>query len=206
MAAATHATSSPPKKLLFLGHSFVRRASQHLFSQSQPNLYLPTATHEVMFQFRGGAHISDIFQLFRQSGNFNPDIVVIDMGTNDLFNNLSTPSHSLALQLFNLARHLVDHFRVQHVIILEVLPRTTWGRYGAPLSFSSRVVRFNSMVKALVYRHKLTSHVSFWFHKGIPSNVSQFLVDGCHLNPTGMVKYIKSVRRAILLQTRALTP
>ena len=191
-----------PTKLLFLGHSFVRRASQHLSSINQTNLYLPLPTHEVLFQFRGGAHIPDISQLFRQSAGFNPDIVVIDIGTNDLFNNTSTPSHTLALQLYNLAKHLVNHHGVRHVIILEVLPRTTWGRYGAPKSFSSRVCRFNAMVKSLVSKSNHSTPVSFWFHKGISANVSQFILDGCHLNPTGLTKYIKSVRRAVLLQTR----
>jgi len=196
MAAANHPT-------LFVGHSFVRRASQHASTSNQSNLNLPLATHKVNFQFRGGAHISDIMHLFRQAGNFNPSIVVIDIGTNDLFNS-SSPSHSLAQQLFNTARHMVQQFGVRHVIILEVLPRTTWGRFGAPQSFVSRVFRFNSMVKSLVSQHKLSTPVSFWSHKGMAPNMSKFISDGCHLNTLGMIKYLKSVRRAILFQTRAL--
>ena len=205
MATANRATPhATPHPTLFLGHSFVRRASQHLLSSNQSNLNLPLATHDVMFQFRGGAHIADIMHLYRKAPNFNPDIVVIDIGTNDLFNFTNTPSHSLALQLFDTARHLVQHCGVRHVIILEVLPRTTWGRFGAPQSFSSRVARFNTMLKSLVSQHQESTPISFWFHKGILADVSQFILDGCHLNPAGMTKYLKSVRRAILFQTRAL--
>ena len=182
--------------VLVIGHSFVRRVDYHLRAKEQLNLLLPTSSHLVNMIGKGGAHVSDLMQLFN-SRSSNPHLVIIDVGTNDLAN-LHTPSHVVARQLFSVARTLVERYGVEHVVLMEVLPRTTWGRHGAPPSFTGRVKRFNDMIKSLVSHYKDRIPVSYWFHKGLVSNIEGFIQDGVHLTPGGLAKYSRSLRRAIV--------
>ena len=185
-----------------VGHSFVTRADQHLQATNFNNFGLPTFSHNIELHGQSGAHILDILPLFQQCST-TPDVVIIDVGTNDL-TNFRAPPHTLALQVFNIARRLITHHNVSHVVILQVLPRTTWGRHGQPPSFSSRVARFNEMIESLVYRYKSTISISCWVHQGMRSQIDNFVSDGVHLNQAGMVKYVKSVRRSILAVSRLL--
>ena len=194
--------ASPCLHFSVIGHSFVRRADQHLQSIQMNNLGLPLFSHKVEFLGLGGAHILDLIPLFQSSSNL-PDVVIIDIGTNDL-TNYRAPPHTLALQVFNVARRLITHHNVAHVVILQVLPRTTWGRHGQPQSFCSRVSRFNAMLESLVYQYKARFPVSCWMHKGMRSNINNFISDGVHLNPLGLTKYIKSIKRAILAISRSI--
>jgi len=183
-----------------LGHSFIRRADQHLADHNVINFGLPLFSHKIDLQGQGGAHILDIIPLL-ESCTSTPDVVMIDVGTNDLTNRRAPP-HTLALQVFNIARRLVTHHNVKHVVLFQILPRTTWGRHGQPPAFSARVARYNEMIESLIYRYKDSLPISCWVHKGMRSNIDKFISDGVHLNEAGMTKYIKSVRRAILATSR----
>ena len=198
----TSSMASQKLEVLFLGHSFVRRLDNHLRSSSLANFSLPSRSHDVRFLGQSGAHVSDVMTLF-QRREVDPHLVFLDIGTNDL-TNLYVSTHDLATQVFNLARQLIQHYGVEHVVIMEVLPRTTWGRHGAPRSFSGRVRRFNDMIKALVCRFKMSLPVSFWFHKRIANDIDTFIADGVHLNSLGLARYTRSVRRAILKYSRPI--
>ena len=191
-------------KVCILGHSFTSRADRYLRDMGIENLNLPRISHNISLNGRGGAHFSDLIEMFNQTGVLQPDILVLDFGTNDLFNSNLVPTLSLARQYFNLAKHMLDHYGVKHIIILEVLPRTSWGRYGAPHSFSARVISFNNAIKSLVLHLDHTAPITFWFNKGFPSKIESFISDGCHLNAEGMAKYIKSIRRAVIKVSRSL--
>ena len=116
----------------------------------------------------------------------------LDIGTNDL-TNINVSTHDLATQVFNIAWQLIQHYGVEHVVIMEVLPRTTWGRHGAPHSFSGRVGRFNDTIKVLVFHFKLSFPVSFWFNKWIANDIDTFISDGVHLNLLGLAQYTQTL-------------
>jgi len=194
--------ADPVLHFLVIGHSFIVRADRYLYSQCDYNFTFPRVSHQVKLQGCSGAHVNDLMPLFHDA-YFHSDVVILDIGTNDLTNNRIT-AQSLALQVFNTARRLTRYVGVKHVIILEVLPRTTWGKHGAPISFSSKVSHYNSMLKNLVFQYKETVPVTFWFHKGIASKIENYISDGVHLNSSGLQKYIKSVRRAILKTSRVV--
>ena len=187
--------------VLILGHSFVKRADRYLTSRQVTNFGMRSPYHNVSLLGKSGAHVMDVIQLFH-SRNSSPHIVVIDVGTNDL-TDVHIPTHVLATQVYNWAKHLINHYGVLHVVILEVLPRTTWGRHGASPSFNARVVRYNAMIKSLVFQHK-EFPVSFWFHKGFPSSIESIIQDGVHLTDHGLCKYFRSIRRVILNVSRSI--
>ena len=196
----------PVLHFLILGHSFITRSDKHLSQTSSDNhlhnFTLPRVSHDVNMQGRSGAHAGDMFPLFQTCFSY-PDVVIIDVGTNDLTDG-RLPVHTLALPIFNIARRLTRFAGVKRVVLMEILPRTTWGRHGAPVSFSRRVTQYNTMLKSLIFQYKDQVPVTFWFHKGMASNIENFISDGVHLNSLGMIKYIKSVRRAILKTSRII--
>ena len=189
-------------EVMVLGHSFVARAQKHLLSKGDDNCAMHPGSHNVVLKGKGGAHANDIMPLFHQR-SVTPHLVIIDIGTNDLTNHRIT-THSLARQVYSTAKHIIQHYGVNQVVILEVLPRTTWGRHGAPASFSGRVARYNAMIRSLVFQNKLDVPVSFWFHQGLASSIETFISDGVHMNNAGLIKYIKSIRRIILKSTRTI--
>ena len=172
--------TDPILNILVLGHSFVTRAERSLLSISDDNFTLPRVSHQVKLQGCSGAHVYDIMPLYRHCSYF-ADVVILDIGTNDLIDRHVLP-HTLALQVFDIARSLTSYAGIKHVIILEALPRTTWGKYGAPVSFSHKVSQYNSKLKNLVYQYKETVPATFWFHKGIASKIETYISDGVHLN------------------------
>ena len=64
--------------------------------------------------------------------NFRPQVVLIDIGTNDL---QYTSAAVVAQQVFQAACRLVHYYQVTHVVILEVLPRSNKGRFAGTPAF-----------------------------------------------------------------------
>ena len=117
------------------------------------------------------------------------------MGTNDIYNRSTTSASDIAHHLLCTAKVLIRHHGVRHVILLEVLPRTTWGKYCGTPEFNDRVSQYNKALKAMC---DACPEISFWSHGGIAGDVARYLKDGCHLNAMGMSKYAHSIRRAVL--------
>jgi len=187
--------------VLILGHSFVKRADRYMDNQNIINFNMLSPYHSVSLLGKSGAHALDIMHLFHQRTS-TPHMVVIDVGTNDLTNS-HIPIHVLALQVYNMARRMINNYGVLQVVILEVLPRTSWGRHGASPQFNARVTRYNSMLKSMVFQNK-DFPVSFWYHKGLPSSIETIILDGVHLTDFGISRYIRSIRRVILKCSRSI--
>jgi len=128
-----------------------------------------------------------------------PDVVILDVGTNDLDNGLFPPN-VLADILFRFAESLQQHFKVRHIVILEVFFRTELGQF-APRSpgFNASVRQFNNKCKFLSTSKPLSERFChFWHHSGMVANWQQYIVDGVHLTQIGLSKYYRSVRSAII--------
>lgn len=186
-----------PVHTLCIGHSFIRRAEEYLQTLSIHNLNLPTQYHTVSFLSRSGAHIHDILPLFDTRAS-NPEVVVIDVGTNDLASN--TPVQALAANLIKVAKTILKS-GVKRVILLETLERTPRGRHGAPPQFNVRVRDFNSHLKRWIKDHR---NIVYWYHKGLATKVAQYVSDGVHLTKEGNKKYVRSLREAVRKYTKGL--
>ena len=162
-----------------------------------PNLKLPSQFHSVKFLGRGGAHISDIPLLF-ETRCATPDLVILDIGTNDLAS--LTPTQTLAVNVFKAAESMLKA-GVKRIVILETLYRTPVGKHGAPPLFNTRVRQLNSQLKSLIKNH---IHMEYWYHKGLASRITNYLSDGVHLNVEGTRKYVRSLRQAVRKYTRDL--
>ena len=194
---------SPPLKVLILGHSFVRRATDYMETHNtMNNLSLSYSTHDIQFISRPGCHARNLCNAFPQVRLIKPSLVFLDIGTNDL--TVMSPDQ-LFTQVHEVARELIQSCGVNRVVLLQVLPRTVHGRWGQPQPFQDKVARYNELIKTNVYQNKLAPMyaiprlaISFWFHKGFRQDIASLIVDGVHLNSTGLPLYIRSIKRAVL--------
>lgn len=191
-----------PCKIFFLGHSFVRRLEDFMVENGKRNFLLPLEGYDIKFKARGGmkaCHLNLRMNL-KLVSRHKPDIVFIDVGTNDLDSCLQHPK-PLANQVLSSCTYLVKSHSVKHVVILHVLPRTYKGKYPCnnPL-FNHQANEYNQAIMAGIKTS--TPHgqrrIHFWCHKGLSHNPTQYIEDGVHLNNQGMIKYYKSLRRAII--------
>ena len=159
------------------------------------NLDLPLPNFNVTMQGRGGAYVRDLAALYNNC-DVTPHLAVIDIGTNDLSMVHSVQqATNVAKSVFDFASSLVAR-GVKQVVILEVLPRTRYGRHGAPRSFNSLVQAYNSQIRALVCQNNVP--ISYWFHAELSSQTESFIMDGVHLTNAGISRYLRSLKRAIL--------
>ena len=144
-------------RVLIMGHSFVRRADQYLRNKRIRNLHLPLSEFSVTLQGRGGAYACHLPELYDKC-NVTPDMVVIDIGTNDLsMVKTDDEATNVAKRVYAFANTLVAR-GVKQVVILEVLPRTRPGRHGAPRSFDSLVASFNWQITRLCSQNLESPH------------------------------------------------
>ena len=154
----------------------------------------------IHFISRPGCHVRTLKNSFPQVLEIQPDIIFLDIGTNDL--TVMSPQQ-LFSQVFTVASNLFNLCQVKRVVLLQVLPRTVEGRWGQPPPFQAKVAAYNHLLESQVYQDKQlpsgqVANIGFWFHKGFRNDISSLIVDGVHLNNTGLPLYIRSLRRAVL--------
>ena len=181
-----------PVKVLVLGHSYVRRLHNYLIKTQQVNLNLALTGHAVTFFGRGGLQFARLLRVLSHACSPGYDLVLLEFGTNDLAD--GCPVELLVDRAIAVAETLIEKYGVKQVVFMEVLSRTT-GRYRCPPNFNSEARRFNDALRLRVAGDR-RMHVHH--HRGMVANWEDNLEDGVHLNATGMLKYVNSVRRAVL--------
>ena len=189
-----------PAKVAIIGHSFVRRLQSYVNQDdSKRNLGLTYTSHQVAMRGGGGRRISHLQQEFAFIGHMQPEVVLIDIGTNDL-DSLRKPVQVLARELFQVAATLRDRYNVKLVVICEVFYRTPVGRYASSNpNFNELVHEFNQTCKTYAASAShVFRNIHFWHHSGLVHNWQQYIVDGVHFNELGLFKYFRSLRSAVI--------
>ena len=116
---------------------------------------------------------------------FAPDVVILEIGTNDLCN--SSPE-TVGSQIDELVELLLNHFSFRVVGLCLVIKR-------AEPMFNKKVEVLNRYLRVVVDRPR----VFVWRHKILDSPRHDFLLeDGVHLNSCGQYLLYRSYRGAIL--------
>ena len=151
--------------------------------------------YNLVMQGHGGLTFSKVFQtpakFIVPIGQSNPDVLFIDIGTNDLCDHSIIPS-VLVEKVFKFL-DLLDYFKVKPkcIILLSVIQRTEITRKGqvSVSTFNHRAKRYNSLLAA-----KLTNmHPKVQMLSQSRINIPKYIADGCHLNNDGMLKYVSNV-------------
>ena len=122
------------------------------------------------------------------------DILLIDLGTNDLCNP-DDPPEILLQHVVQFIDQLRAHdISPQKVVFLSVIKRFSISRRGqvSLTTFNHRVKKFNNLLAS-----KLKDYPDMGLYNQRRLNHPRFLRDGCHPNPGGMQRYFRGVKEAI---------
>ena len=200
-------------KCLILGHSFVRNLKTFIGSNlPQYNYTLKLDPKEVMVQFSGksGANVESLKTCqLADVEDFEPELVILDIGTNDLCLSTYDPS-KLASAILSLVKSLIEDYNVQHVVVLQILHRF---RSLRPSRRRVNIEKFNKDAdtcnKLLGEQLSSKQNCQFWWHKGLWGVNQRRIIDsdGVHFSkPMGQRKYFYNLRAILVHYTKTIKP
>ena len=135
--------------------------------------------------------------LFREFGAVRaeaPNVVLIDIGTNDLGN--GCVAEDLAEGIVEFARKLTAIPSVLQVVICHILTRIPKpsGRFVVRHDFEVARHTVSDTVVRLISNF---DNIHFWPHRKL-FDAKNFARDGVHMSATGMEKYVSSMRKAAI--------
>ena len=145
---------------------------------------------EVIFHGIGGRTISKFRKYdFAVVHKFAPDIIILELGSNDL---VKLSPQTVGSELESLVQDLHNRFSVKFVVVGQVLRRFT----EDSVNFNRKVGKLHQYLKVVLEQFP---YCYYWRHRGF-WNCKQdlYLSDGVHLNSLGTYKFMRSVRGAIL--------
>ena len=176
-------------RVLILGHSFIRRLREHIGRNTDLDANLHILDNiELKWHGVGGRTVLKTVQFDLSVVElFKPDVVILQLGTNDL-SHLSPVHVGSAIE--DLTRTLHDSLNVKCVRVCQTIYRT-----GAPI-FNKNVILLNRYLKVVL---EPLPYAFFWAHKGFWRAKTNFMArDGVHLNRLGQYKFYRSLRGAVL--------
>ena len=182
-------------KVLILGHSFVKRLRRDLragFDSRVDGEFKLQGTALVNLHGIGGRTVAKLSSFdLHVVRSFAPDVVILEIGTNDL-STLSPEVVGSAIE--DLVRLLIDSFSVRVVGVCHVIPRGI--SQDPSSSFAHRAHVLNQYVRVVLEHFP---NVFCWGHREFSHPAKDFyLQDGVHLNPSGQYQLYRSFRGAIL--------
>ena len=182
-----------------IGHSFPRRLAFYIKQKGLDNFQLPSSHFSINVFGIGGLLISSLVsKQFNFVAQYAPQLVIMDIGTNDLSSPSSNPS-TLANQVYSSAQVLCADYGLQQVVLLPILHRHVHiGRYPCRGDFNTKADEYNNILLQLTHQGPNPRQVQFWRHQGLTADCLPHLSDGVHLSPKGMGKYFHSVKKAVV--------
>ena len=191
------ATQPPPTpRVLILGHSFIRRLKA--FIENHPTeldlAFQISAQAAISCRGVGGRTVAQAIQYnMKLVRSQCPDIVVVQLGTNDLSSNTSLKVGSAIEDFVHL---LHDSYGVKCVCVCQTIRRRSGREFNEKVDTLTRYLRV--VLEPIPYAF-------YWGHRGFWKAKTNFLAsDGIHLNSRGQFKLYRSLRGAVLKSLRFL--
>lgn len=126
-----------------------------------------------------------------------PEVVILEIGTNDLVN---TGPEVVGSNMESLVRLLLDSYFVRVIGVCHVIP------HGVSHIDSSRFAQCVEILKQyLSVVLESLPNVFCWLHKAFSHPAKDlYLADGVHVNPAGQYHLYRSYRRAIFQALKML--
>jgi hypothetical protein len=197
--------------VLVLGHSFVRRMAdftrEHL-EGCKPDFDLPC---NVKFLGFSGGLVSHLWSALAQISCISPDIVLLDIGTNDLASPSATPGE-IADSVVRFADHLISSCGVKVVHIAQIFRRLE-GAPRTPPEFNEKVFAYNAALRSLCrHAQSRTLAIYMFTFRGMSENWATYLnpLDGVHftvrpsgdLPNSGSYKYYRCLKTCVIFALR----
>jgi len=163
-------------RVLILGHSFIRRLCQFI-EQNSPDLNKKMNIAEPMTSMWHGVGVRTVEKTIRHDmhtvESFAPNIVILQLGTNDL------TCHSpvqVGSEIEELVLRLHDFYGVKWVCVCQTIRRDGADRFNKDVHILTKYLRV--VLEPLPY-------AIYWGHRGFWKSSNDFYTrDGVHLNNT----------------------
>ena len=186
-----------PKVLIF-GHSFVCRLHDDLVkgfdSRAKPNYYLAGSGVYVCLKGTGGRTVEKVRKYdISAIASIQPDIIILELGTNDLCH---LSPEVVGSRIEELARFFRDALRVKVVVVCQVIDRKIPHSTAPDTAFNAKAHAILRQYLCVVLENKVG--IFLWEHRDFGSDVSLPSLDGVHCNSQGQYRLYRSYRGAIL--------
>lgn len=182
-------------KVMILGHSFVRRLHKDLEDKFDDRAKRDFDLQDAYIRLfgSGGRTVTKVLQYdLNNVVLFAPDIIILDIGTNDL---TVKPPEKVGSDIDDLTRKLISDFSVSIVVVCSVIPR------ASSTHFNEKARMLNHYLSVVIDSPRLF----YWQHcKLLKPKKPVLLADGVHLNPHGQYALYRSYRGAILKALKVL--
>ena len=179
-------------RVLILGHSFVRRLQTFMSRSTIDQKLSLSDTADVRLYGVGGRTVSKVLEFdLGVVDSFKPDVVILQLGSNDL---VDLAPETVGSSLEELVHLLHTKFAVKLIGVCQTLKRVP-PSLRVP-DFNTRVVKLSTYLKVVLEPLDFCfywKHIGFW-----RSQSTLFLPDGVHLNELGSLRYYRSLRGAEL--------
>ena len=184
-------------RVLIVGHSFIRRLHDFIESDSghlDLTFHL-SASALISWHGIGGRTIAKTVKFdLHILHSFRPDIVIVQLGTNDL---TSCPPLQVGSALEDFVHLLHDSYGVRGVCVCQTIRRR------AAVAFNQRVDILTRYLRVVL---EPIPYAIYWGHRGFWRACNSFFsADGIHLNSRGQFKLYRSLRGAVLKSLRVFT-
>ena len=182
-------------KVLILGHSLIRRLKSDLQNKTEPrfhdNFHLDGTASVSLFGI-GGRTVPKLRKFdLHVVRDLSPDVVILEIGTNDL--SVERPE-TVGSQIDDLVVLLIRDFAVRAVGVCFVIPRAM-SSPGAAI-FAQKAKILNDYLYHMLEPY---DNVFCWSHRDFNSPLKDlYLPDGVHVTPAGQYFLYRSYRGAIL--------
>lgn len=191
------AAANEKPRVLVLGHSFVRRlkefaAPNHSGGPYDLNLGLSNIC-SIIFHGIGGRTVDKMIKHdLDKIRSAAPNIVVLELGSNDLCDKDSDPE-TIALSIVALAELLLTELSLRFIAVCEVTARQNEPFVG----YNDRTALLNGYLRESL---RIIPTAKCWQNRGLinPTNNAVYAPDGIHLNDIGNKALYRSYRGAIL--------
>ena len=187
--------------ILILGHSFVRRLKDDLAARfdarAAPNVHLPESGHVSLYGTGGRTvdkiHAYDLSLVLK----YKPDIVILELGTNDLS---TLRPEVVGSKIDDLAQVLRDQYKVRVIGVCQVVNRNIPHTRSPDCDFNAKAAVLRQYLSVILADQH---NIFLWEHKEFyRSDRTLLSLDGVHCNAQGQYCLYRSYRGAIL---KALT-
>jgi len=141
----------PKPKVLILDHSFVRRfeafLSRGLDSRVRHDVNLSQSA-QIIFHGVGGSTVDKLnFFDLHVVGRLQPDIVILEVGSNDLCPRVVKPE-TVGSKIETLVQHFHAHFSVKFIVVCQTITRAVCPR-NTPF-YNDRVALLNQYLSVVL--------------------------------------------------------
>ena len=187
-----------PKVLIF-GLSFVRRLHDDLVkgfdSRAKQNFNLAGYFVYVCLKGTGGRTVEKVRKYdISAIASIQPDIIILELGTNDLCH---LPPEVVGSRIEELARFFRDELQVKVVVVYQVIDRKIAHSTAPDTAFNAKAAILRQYL-CVVLENEVG--IFLWEHRDFGSDVNLLSLDGVHCNSqlTRTVSFIPKLSRGDL--------